>query len=198
MPYAIQGEDAWIASQFPRDFTGYAIEVGAYDGQEGSTTLSLEHAGWTTLAIEPNRHLEESIKQWRKNYRLCAAGSQDLEAADFHIHRPGPGGYSSLAPTKDHPVWHPAADAEWETIQVSVRRLDTLIREFGWNHVDALSIDTEGTEMDVLHGFTFSEWKPKAVIIECWDDFGPHIPHMVDRGYKRVDRRLVNDLFLRK
>jgi FkbM family methyltransferase len=194
--FASGAEDAWILSQFPKDFVGYAIEVGAYDGMQGSNTLSLEHAGWTTVAIEPNPECEDGLKTWRQNYRLCACSDFDGEA-DFHLYVPGAAGYSSLRPTMDHPVWHPEPGAPWSTIKVAVRRLDSLLAELDWPGLDALSIDTEGTEMDVLRGIDLARWKPQVIIIECWDDPGPHLDYLAKYGYKRDARNNVNDLMVR-
>ena len=48
------GEDEWILKQFPEGFRGYAVEIGALDGQYISNTWLLEQNGWTCLCIEPN------------------------------------------------------------------------------------------------------------------------------------------------
>jgi FkbM family methyltransferase len=188
-------EDAWVTKVFPRDFVGYAVEVGAYNGQAGSTTLALQQAGWTTLAIEPNPDLEPGLKLCRPLYRMYACGSASGEA-EFHINEADPPCYSSLNPTKNHPVWHPAEGAIWKTVTVPVRTLDSILDEVAFTQLDFLSIDTEGTELDVLNGFTMSRWKPKVVIVESWDDQSPVIAWMENRAYKRVHRHVVNDFFV--
>jgi FkbM family methyltransferase len=189
------GEDAWIAKHFPRDFAGYACEVGAYDGLEGSITLALEQAGWKCLAIEPNPALEPGLKLWRDLYRLCACSDHESPAEPFHIYNPGPGGFSTLRRQKPHPNWVPPKD-DWSVIQVPVRTLDSLLEEVGFPELHALSIDTEGTELDVLRGFDILRWKPRCVVIESWAVDSPVCTWMAERGYARIDRWNVNDLFL--
>jgi FkbM family methyltransferase len=198
MGFAFLGEDAWITSHFKRDFVGYAVEVGASDGMQGSNTLALEHAGWKVLAVEANRRFEPGLIAWRSLYRMCACGKEDLDAVDFYVHLTDMGGYSTLDRNFTHPVWHPGPDADWEKVSVPLRKLDTLLEEVGFPRLDALSIDVEGTELDVLKGLTFSRWHPKVIVCENWLEQGPVVPYLADRGYQRVERRNVNDLFVRK
>ena len=188
-------EHHWITSCFPRDFVGYCVEVGAYDGQEGSITLALEHAGWYGLAVEPNPDLEISIKDHRERYWMGACSDFTGEA-EFHIYKPTPAGFSSLKPVTTHPTWHPTEN-DWEIVTVQVDTLDRLLDRFEFPQIDAVSIDTESTELDVLRGFDLDRWKPKCLVIESWDVDGPVIPYLKERGYKRVDRHIVTDLFLR-
>jgi len=51
-------------------------------------------------------------------------------------------------------------------IQVEVRKLDDILLEKGFEHVDLLSIDTEGTELDVLQTITLDGYRPQIIIIE--------------------------------
>lgn len=197
MTYAANADDDWVLARFPDDFVGYAVEVGAFDGFTGSNTLLLERRGWTTLAVEPNPDLEGGLRLWRKLYRLCACGAQNLAAAPFHIYNASPSGHSSLAPILDHPTERIEVN-DWKIVTVPVRTLDSLLEEAQFPRLDFLSIDTEGTELDVLKGINLEKWTPKIIMSECWDEGGPAIEYLYDRGYDHIHRSLVNDIYLRR
>lgn len=193
---AAQGEDIWFLEQFPDGFQGYAADVGAYDGVATSNTLLLERKGWTVLCVEPNPALAVQCRQYRKLVEQCACGSTERESADFHVHREAPGAWSALNPIKTQRTWHPKSDAVWDTIQVSVKRLDDLLKAHQFPRLDVLSVDVEGAEIDVLDGLALQEWGVQAVIAESWDHIGAIVPYMRERGYRLVERRAPNNLYL--
>lgn len=189
-------EDLWLLGQFPEGFQGYAADVGAYDGVSTSNTLLLEREGWTVLCIEPNPWLESALKH-RKLAEICACGSVEQESADFHVHCVAPGAFSALNPIKDNPTWHPRTDAAWDVIKVPIRRLETLLRAHQFPRLDVLSVDVEGAEIDVLEGLDLQEWGVQAIVGEDWDDPGTLTPYLAGRGYRLVERREPNNLYLR-
>ena len=62
--------------------------------------------------------------------------------------------------------------------------------------IDFLSIDTEGTELEVLMGFDINRWKPRLFVIE--NNFGESkfSDYLRDFGYKFSQRIGVNDFFI--
>lgn len=197
MSFAAIDEDKWILSQFDEDYIGHAVDVGAYDGIATSNTLLLEHMGWTVLCIEANPDFEWSLPASRKLAESCACGSRDADGIPFYIHDPGPGAFSSLKPIKDNKHYPVGATETFRQVLVPVRTLDTLLRKHQFPKLDALSIDVEGSELDVLDGIDLEKWKPKAIVAEWWDEPGRLTPYLEARGYKFMERRLVNNLYLR-
>jgi len=59
-----------------------------------------------------------------------------------------------------------------------------------------LSIDTEGTEIEVLKGFDIKKWKPKLLVIE--NNFNdPEIEKYLSTfGYIKNKRIEVNDFYI--
>jgi FkbM family methyltransferase len=188
--------DQWIREQFDPGYMGYAVEAGAYDGHQGSHTITLERAGWKVLCVEADPHVEEAIKQWRQNYWIGAV-SNFTGKAKFHIHTDLPGAYSSLDPTPKHPTWRAAETAKWEEVEVEVKTLDALLEEFQFPQLDFACIDTEGTELDVLKGLDLARWNVKALMVESWHLESPVVDYLSERGYRRVLRDSVNDFFLK-
>ena len=83
-----------------------------------------------------------------------------------------------------------------EEIKVEVKKLDTVLSRINLEKIDFLSIDTEGTELEVLMGFDINRWKPRLFVIE--NNFGESkfSDYLRDFGYKFSRRIGVNDFFI--
>lgn len=194
MSHSGYGEDTWIKSQFPEGFQGYAVEVGANDGLSTSPTYDLELAGWTVLCVEPNPRYAQDLKR-RKLVELVACSDKNADNVEFSIHEDAPGSFSSLKPSS-FGQWAPSASASWSKINVPVRTLDHLLNQHAFPRLDALAIDTEGTEMDVLKGLDLDRWKPRCLVIESWHEPLDFDSFLEPFGYKRMHRFEVNNLYL--
>ena len=143
--------------------SGYFVEFGATDGKQLSNTFLLESSfNWSGLLAEPARVWHKSLLRNRAcsaDFRLVSnvTGSEVefLEAeqpelstrVDYthtdHLHRTG-NSYRVETVTLDDLLSHHGAPAEF----------------------DYLSIDTEGSELDVLSGFDVGYWRPRIITIE--------------------------------
>ena len=82
-------------------------------------------------------------------------------------------------------------------IKVEVKKLDTILSRINIEKIDFLSIDTEGTELEVLQGFDIERWKPKLFVIE--NNFNDiKLKEYLSRfGYILSERIGVNDFYVR-
>ena len=69
------------------------------------------------------------------------------------------------------------------------------------NEIDYISIDTEGTEFEILKNFNFKKYKPKIVTVEHNFDLKKRTKInklLISNGYKRVHRHLsyMDDWFV--
>ena len=186
---------SWCASQFPEGFKGWAVDVGASDGQSVNSTHYLEKAlGWTVLCIEPNPHFKPMLLRNRVLVETCAIGDKPGDAK-LHVNLGNFEAFSSIAPSWSHRRVREEAGKEWESVAVRVRTLDSLLDQYEFPQLDALFIDTEGTEPDVLKGCDLARWKPRVVIGESWDEgaLDQYLP-----GYKRLWRSADNDCYVRE
>lgn len=84
------------------------------------------------------------------------------------------------------------------SITVSVKTLNELIQKRGWSHINFLSVDTEGTEVDVLRGLDLNKITCDLILIEDWGrDFSIH-RHLTSNGFKRVQRTGFNSWYIPK
>lgn len=78
-----------------------------------------------------------------------------------------------------------------------LKTLDTILGEANlFNYIDYVSIDTEGTELDVLKGFDLVKWKPKVLLIENNYEDMEIEEYLKLFGYKKTLRHHVNDFYL--
>ena len=187
----------WILDQFAREYLGWAVDVGASDGVSVNTTWALEkHHRWNVLSVEPNPDYIPQLTKERALVEQCACDCESGEAT-FHVHEQNPEAFSSLRPHV-RPDMHPGGDMRWRKITVKVRTLDQLLEKWQFPRLDALCVDTEGTELDVLKGCDLARWKPKVVVTECWDRVGPIDPYLESFGYQKRARNVHNDIFVLK
>lgn len=148
--YSQFGEDKWIKENIELPTHGVFCEVGVGHPYEGSNTLMFEEMGWQGVLIEPDPRSWKLIEATRKaRLETCAVGAPVLGGwVDFNL---------NSDPTLS------GIGRRGTTIRVPIRPLISVIGE-----VDLLSIDTEGTELDVWASY---ELKPKVVIVE-WNTIG--------------------------
>ena len=181
MPYSDNGIDAMVSEIF-KEFVGHACDVGANNGTFISNSLMFEEWHWTVLCVEPNPLLAEEGRSKRKLWRQVAAASEDCDDRYFNSIGGPPYAASSALYPKGHIGDMP----------VVARRLDRILEEAGFPKLDYLTVDAEGSERDIMAGFTVEMWKPKVIVLEQWDGNAIIIP-----GYTIVSRCGFDNLYTR-
>lgn len=174
------GEDRYLIPILPRK--GVFIDVGAGDGRQFSNSLALERQGWTGLLIEPDPRRD---LKWRKVKVVKNAVAREGGVVWFLQHEnPDLSRISNLV----------------GNIEVLARKLDDILEDNGITKIDLLSLDTEGTELEIWESFNYTKYQPEFVIIE-W--LTPDLPSreyetiFVFRacGYRLIHKTPVNLIF---
>lgn len=197
---------------FPNQKTGNCIEVGAVDGVESSNTLVFEKMGWNCLCIEPQPGLGyyESLKNNRKLALNYAISSKETDDATFTVVYCSPdwlggqkrawNGMSGLVVDERLIEQHEKLDMhpDKQEIKVKTRRLDWCI-ENHFNHetIDFITIDVEGTELDVLQSFDVNKYNTRLMVIE--NNFNdPDVEnYLKPLGWKKDRREEINDFYVK-
>ena len=139
---------------------GYFVEVGANDPFSLSQTWLLERVGWRGVLVEPLPDKCEALRGERPNsrvYEVAVSSEGKTGEAEFFVK----GALSSLERNiKDNRTAYDAI------IRVKVVTLDSVLDDAKLPRVDFLSIDTEGTEYDVLKGFSGDRHRPSLIMVE--------------------------------
>jgi FkbM family methyltransferase len=162
------GQDLWVLERTGFKRAGYFIEFGATDGIALSNTYLLEKEfDWTGLCAEPN---PKSFAQLRQN-RGCIVsdaciGARTGDEVEF-ILADAYGGMAAHSDADMHAdkrnAYRAAGDvATFTTISLA----DFLQQHDAPYDIDYLSIDTEGSEYEILATFPFDRWRIKLITVE--------------------------------
>jgi len=174
---------------------GYFVEFGACDGVELSNTLTLEKAfNWTGILSEPCVFWIDNLK----NNRNCfiderAVWIEDNKSLLFNQveHIQTLSNIDILNPNDwANPIRNETRNIKYEVKSVT---LETMLEEHNAPKIiDYMSIDTEGSEYDIIKNFNFSKYNIKIITIEhnSTDKRNMIYEVLINNGYKRV---LEND-----
>ncbi len=148
------GQDEWVLSLFggPRFF----VDVGANDGRLLSNTYKLEKAGWSGICVDPfpSNHGERKCKL----VRAAVAGA--VRNVTFVEAGTAGGIVDLLGANEKHTANGKAVQMQTKTLE------DILLDANAPAYIDYLSLDSEGSELDILSTFPFWKYRFGAVTIE--------------------------------
>ncbi|KAF5827737.1 hypothetical protein DUNSADRAFT_159, partial [Dunaliella salina] len=137
-------------------------DVGAADGQVLSNTAKLDALGWHGVALDPLLKNFEG----RKNTRALQAavyGEADIEV-EYAIcpHDPNLSGVASHLTCYRDQVLHAA-----QLVRLRTRLLADVLHEMGApSAIQYLSLDTEGSEFEILRTFPFHRYSFGVISVE--------------------------------
>lgn len=174
-------EDRILANHFNNKTNGVCIEIGAYNGEDLSNTYYFEKIGWDCILVEAIPELAAICREKRKFSTVinCAVVDPDSPSSlEFEIAEDVKA-MSSVSITKDNlrKVKGYAGQLSIRKVLVPARTLDSILEESDFQTIDFITIDVEGSEWNVLQGFTLSKWQPKVLIIER-NSFFPNLKIM--------------------
>jgi len=164
-----------------------------------SNTYHFEQHGWKAICVEANPAMIPSLQQTRANAVHCAVGQYNNKEVEFKVVTLEGGNQTAISGLElDQRLMqsHAFLNPQVNIVKVPERTLDSIIADFDWvSHIDFISIDTEGTELDVLKGFDIPKWNVKMFCIE--NNFNdPEIEqYLALFGYRKVRRHEVNDFY---
>jgi FkbM family methyltransferase len=156
------------------------------------------------LCIEPNPEYYKLVENIRQESVQCACGSTSGTQIPFTVFDIGQrnimSSLSGLKPdprlVKEHEEKN-LINNSYE-ILVDVQTLDNILTEFSYpKKIDFISIDTEGTELDVLKGLDLFNWDISLLVVENnYND--PEIEEYLNAcGYKKDARWKINDFYIK-
>ncbi|TXT66079.1 MAG: hypothetical protein BAJALOKI3v1_50079 [Promethearchaeota archaeon] len=148
------------------------VDVGAYDGIDGSNTSCLAEKYWPGLMIEANKQSYNKCKQLYKDFPdinvINTAISNKRQKLDMTLSGP----MSTLA-IDNQPLMNRVKQRKFSLAKVQCQTLDDVLYEYEYEKIGVLSVDVEGYEYKVLEGFDIQKFRPSLCIIECHEGTNP-------------------------
>jgi len=186
------GQDLWVLEKTAYKRGGFFVEFGATDGVLLSNTYLLEaEFGWTGLCAEPNPKMYTQLQRNRKCIvsDACIAGESGREE-DF-IFAGAFGGMAKHCSADQHGERRAAYAAAGHVGRLTTISLNDFLRSYRAPHdIDYLSIDTEGSELEILAAFPLEQWNIRLITVEHNNTpKRQSILHLLlHHGYQRVER----------
>lgn len=172
--YSQNGQDRYIFEKFFKNYlNGTFIEIGAYDGVTYSNTYFFEKFfGWNGVCVEPNRQVFDKLK---KN-RNCACENCCITnftgTSKFLEVNGAPEMLSGLVDKFD-PRHRNRIKKEIKNdggsesiVDVQCLAFNDLIDKHSLYHINLLSVDTEGGEIDILRSIDYKKVIIDIVLVE--------------------------------
>lgn len=170
--YGQHGEDFLLEKIFKGKSNGYFVEVGCLDGIEFSNTYFFERKGWKGICLEAHHDFIPALRQNRPGAQVvhCAIGEEDRDEVIFYANKAG--SLSTVDRSEEERWKKNYADdfSGFEEQKVSMRTLTSVFDEYHPQHIDFVSLDIEGYEVNALKGLDLNKYRPHIFIIEYKDD----------------------------
>lgn len=152
---------------------GKFLEFGATDGLSLSNSHTLEHEfKWTGVLAEPSPQWHDKLKANRPNTTLLfdCIWTETGQELDFFVSDHGV--LSTLTEFRESdresmPGNTDARNSGGSIVKVKTISLDDVFVEyFDSSPIDYMSVDTEGSEFEILNNFNFEKYGPTVLTVE--------------------------------
>ncbi len=198
--YSQCGEDLILDYLHHHKDNGFYVDVGANDPRVFSNTYFFYKKGWNGLVIEPNL---QKLNQYRLRRRRdirgnYAVGSKGLFTF-FKFKEDALNTMSEEVANSYEKMGHKILSSE----KVASLPLSDILREKNIQHIDFLSIDTEGQNFEVLQTNDWNTYRPNFVVVETAEFDKPNDESLEEKynlymksvGYDKVANTPMNTIY---
>jgi len=198
------GQDRFIDEYFEKKENLVFLDIGAHDGKTISNTFFLEkERKWKGICIEAQPSIFEELKKNRDCVCLNFAianfeGEIDFTVVDGYANMLS--GISSLY-NKTHfervkgEINHYGGDMK--TLKLPTKKLQTIIDEYEFYNIDFCSIDTEGSEYEIIKSIDFNKTNIKVFIIENNYKENDIQLFLEEKGYSLTNKLEWDDVYIK-
>lgn len=203
--YGLSSLDQKIEKYLPNK-NGYFVELGANDGISQSNTKYFEvFKGWRGVLVEAYQpNYLKCVKNRKKSTKSFNAACVSFAFQDTKI-RFLYSNLMSISLDAKNEIMDREAHAnegrqflestdEVHEFETHARTLDSILREAGAPQlIDLLSLDVEGSELEVLSGINHDEYRFRYICVEA-RNFQTMNSYMQRYGYEFVEQLTSHDL----
>jgi FkbM family methyltransferase len=161
------GQDYFLFSEFfSSKKSGFFLDIGCNQPIFLNNTYFFEKkAGWSGMAFDPIAKYENEWSSSRKvDFVNMALGSESGYLNFIEVNNYD--GWGNMLSSFESNAKNLDLSKGYKLYKVKVIALSEALENCNANEIDFVSIDVEGSEIEVLKGFDFSERAPKIILIE--------------------------------
>jgi len=206
--YSQCGQDSFVYNTFFKNKTdGVFVDIGAHNGINLSNTYFFEkQCGWSGMCIEP---MPEVFAQLQKNRDCICIEGCIYEKADhvrfLKINSSDPvlTMFSGIIENFDArhlqniAKWTSGGKGTYEEIVVNCYKVQDLLAQYGMHHIDYLSLDTEGGELEILKSIDFDVVTIDVIDVENNFHESKFEDFLQTKGYKKIRELDWDDIYVR-
>ena len=167
--FSQSGQDKIIKNYFFQNKkNGFFVEIGAYDGIEGSNCYHFEkYMNWQGIAIEPSQIQYDKLKNNRTCKTINKAISNDKKDVEFLEVIEGltqMSGINNNFFQRNINIITKNSASKTKSFKIKTITFDQVISKN--SEIDYLSIDIEGGEMALLNSINFNDYEIKVISVE--------------------------------
>ncbi len=187
-------QDIFASFIVQNNFDKTFLEFGATNGINLSNTYLLEQElGWSGILAEPDIQWHEALKKNRPNTKIITKCIWKKSNEKLKFFSSSQGVLSTLEDFKfsdkeSMPVNSNQRNASGKDIIVETISLnDVVTKYFDGICPSYISVDTEGSEFEILNSFDFSSYKPAVFTVE----------HNFTKLQKKIDELMIENNYVR-
>jgi FkbM family methyltransferase len=164
-------QDLFVLSELGFKKNGFFVEFGAANGVDFSNTYLLEKEfGWNGILAEPAKCWHDDLR----NNRGCSIETDCVWSnsnSTLTFNEADIGQLSTIDSYSSSDLFRPIRKSGKKYDVRTISLVDLLDKHHAPKEIDYLSIDTEGSEFEILSNFDFAAYRFK--IITCEHNFTP-------------------------
>jgi FkbM family methyltransferase len=191
MPYSQQGEEAVILEHLGHLPPGRCLDVGAYSPSVFSNTRALIDKGWSAMLVEPSPGPFLSLLEaYKTNPKVKLVNALVGFGTRWSMKKFWNSSDAvSTTEEKNYQIWKEHGQfSETYMAETPVREILAL----GGNQFDFISIDTEGTSVDILKAIDVRALGAQLVCVEFDDRLSEATQYFTEKQFDIVHNNGCN------
>jgi FkbM family methyltransferase len=195
-------QDTFVDFLFMKKESGRFLEFGATNGIELSNSFMLEtNRSWRGVLAEPDPQWHDALKKNRPNAKIITDCIYNQSGQKMRFISSAVGVLSSLKVHAEDDSDGPLSGnsksrmAKFNEVEVSTISLNDVFEDyFNGEPIEYMSVDTEGSEYEILSAFNFNKYRPSVVTVEHnYTDAQTKLDKLFNNnGYIRIFSELTN------
>ncbi len=165
--YSYGGVDLLILDIFKNQKKGYYLDIGCAHPIKNNNTYLLYKKGWDGVNIDLDKENIDLFNSYRKrDFNVTAAVSDKEGETDFYFYH----NKSALNTISKQNADFQKADIS-SIKKIKTQSINRILENSPYKDkkIDFLSVDVEGSELDIFKNFDFNKYSPKVIVVEFLD-----------------------------